>query len=269
MQVAKGHQQPYAGIVAIALAGALLVGLCGAVAWGDPRTRLINVDTARILDDGQWQYGADLRTFGAADDEEYVSGHIRCVKHGYQLELLGSFAQRATHTTGITTLYYGGTDWEVRAKKRLIDGRKATLSAIVGLEFPNTPAQDEEHVALHVPLTIDRGSKTSGHIVPKFIFLEDNIVSSLGLGLEHMASDEVTFMVELTPNIGGANTRNASGALSDDAIWGVGLRWTPSDEQGWQVDLGFTNAKGQTSSFGIAPGILNSTALYVAVTRTR
>ncbi len=251
------------------LAGALLLSLCGAAAWGDSRTRLINVDTARVLEDGQWQYGVDFRTFGSADDEEYISGHIRCATHGYQLELLGSFAETATADTGRATLRYGGTNWEVRAKRHLVQGSKATLSAIAGLEFPNTPAQDEVHFALHVPLTIDRGSKTSGHIVPKFVFLEDNTVSSLGLAVEHMISDRLTFMVEFTPNIGGANTRDSRGELSDDSIWGVGLRWAPCEDKNWQIDVGLTNGKGQTSSFGIAPGILNSTAFYVAATCTR
>jgi len=269
MQVVRGHRLSYSGLVAIMLAGAFLVSLCGAAAWGDPRTRLINIDTARVLEDGQWQYGIDFRAFGSADDGDYGSGHIRCVEHGYQLEVLGALSQRATHNTGSATLQYGGTNVELRVKKRLLRGPKATLSAIAGVELPNTPAQDEEHFTLQVPLTIDRGSATSGHIVPKFIFLEDNTISSLGLGIEHMVNDRLTLMAELTPSIGGANTRNAHGGLSDDSVWGVGLRWTPCNDGDWTIDVGLTNGKGQTSSFAAAPGILNSTAVYVAATLTR
>ncbi|MGD8236993.1 MAG: hypothetical protein PVH68_00450 [Armatimonadota bacterium] len=264
----RGHGLSYSGLVAIMLAGAFVVSLCGAAAWGDPRTRLINIDTARVLEDRQWQYGIDLRAFGSADDGTYGSGHIRCVKHGYQLEALGALSQRATHDTGSATLRYGGTNVEVRAKKRLLRGGKATLSAIAGLEFPNTPAQDDVHFALHLPLTID-GSQTSGHIVPKFVFLNDNTVSSLGLGIEHVVNDRLTLMGELTPNLDGANTRSSSGELTDDTVWGVGFRWTPCDDGDWTIDFGLTNGKGQTSSFAAAPGILDSTAFYVAATCTR
>jgi hypothetical protein len=256
-------------MIALALAGFLLVGLCGAAAWGDPRTRLINVDTARVIDDGRWQYGVDLRTFGDADDEEYLSGHIRYATHGYQLEVLGSFARRAEQMTGVGLLRYGGTNVELRAKKRLMRDGNATLSAIAGVEFPNTPAQDGEHLALHLPLTIDAGSATCGHIVPKFVFLEDNTVSILGLAVEHVLSDEVTLMAELAPTLGGSNTRNRRNALAEDSVWGVGARWTPGEDEEWQLDLGITNGKGQTTSFGAAPGILDSTAVYLAVTRTR
>ena len=86
------HRRPYAQTIAIALLGGLAMGLCGATAWGDARTRLINIDTARILDDGQLQFGVDFRSFGGPDDGEYVSRHLRYGTHGYQLELLGSFS---------------------------------------------------------------------------------------------------------------------------------------------------------------------------------
>jgi len=265
----RRHGRPQAEMIAIALAGGLAMALCGATARGDVSTRLINVDTARVLDDGQWQYGVDFRSFGAPDDEEYVSGHIRYAAGGYQLDVLGSFAERAEHMTGVGLLRYGGTNVELRAKRRLVQNGRATLSAIAGLEFPNTPAQDEEHLVLHLPVTIDVGDGTYGHIVPKFLFLEDNTLIVLGLAVEHDVSDELTLMAELSPTIIGANTRNSRGGLTDDSVWGVGVRWTPGEDDGWQVDLGWTNGKGQTSSFGAAPGILDSSALYLAVTLTR
>ncbi|MFQ5808925.1 MAG: hypothetical protein ACE5JM_04820 [Armatimonadota bacterium] len=266
------HGALSAGITGITLAVVLLMTSCGAAVWADPRTRLINLDTARILDDGDGvlQFGLDVRAFDSPDDEEYVSTHCRlCLAPGRQLELIGSFASAdaATHDTGSATLVYGGTDVEARVKARLIHRKTATLSAIAGLEISDTPPEHDTHFALHLPFTVER-KRTAAHIVPRVVFLEDNTVSSVGLGLEHMATDRLTLMGELTPNIGGANTTNALGLLSDDSVWGVGLRWTASEDStgSWQIDAGVTNGRGQTSSFSVTPGILNSTAFYVGTT---
>jgi hypothetical protein len=272
-----------AAVAALALVGALLAGagsaaaqaevggILAALARESTRTRLINVDTARVLMTDLRQYGVDVRAFGDPDGQAYLSGHILWgVADDYQLELIGSFADTGTHTTAFTTLRYGGTNFEIRAKRGLLGRGDAMLSAIGGLEFPNTPSQDEPHLALHLPITIDGLGRTSGHIVPKFIFLNGNTVSSLGLGVQHILNERLELMAELTPTIGGANTRNARGGLSDDGVWGLGLRWTACDDTSglWQIDVGITNGKGRTSSFGVAPGILDSTAFYAAATFT-
>ena len=92
------------------------------------------------------------------------------------------------------------------------------------------------------------GDGTYAHIVPRFLFLEDNTLSMLGLGVERVVSDELALMAEWSPNLGGANTRNSRGRLTDASVWGVAARWTPKGDDEWQVDLGLTNGKGQSAT---------------------
>jgi hypothetical protein len=230
-----------------------------------PSTRLVNLDAGLLIPEDEWLISADIRAMAGDDDNVY--GNVRIgwgISSAWEVDALLALSDRQSFATGRTTLFYGGNDVELRVKYRLCRHARTAVAIESGWEFPDTPAQDDVHSFIQVPLSQALGRDVTGHVVPKWDFLSSNALFTIGLGLEARLSDHVHVLGDYTPMIDGDNTRNASGALSHRDVWGAAIRWLPHGDEKFSIDVGATNGKGQTTDFGFAPGILDSSAFYAA-----
>ncbi|MFQ6098257.1 MAG: hypothetical protein ACE5O2_11085 [Armatimonadota bacterium] len=250
--------------VLVGAGAAVLVGLAdaeGADLFDTPR--LINLDTGVVVAQSRWNLSADFRAFG--EPEGLTRGSVE-VGYGaardWEIDLVYAFGGRDLFDTGRVLLRYGGTSLEVRGKYSIKRSEKTAVAGVVGIEFPNTPAQGDVFANLQAPISHSLGPDVTAHVVPKIVFLEDNTLFTVGLGIEARLDDRIRLMAEWSPILAGDNTRNRFGALTEDDVWGVALRFLPGDREDVTIDVGVTNATGRTASLSLEPGLKDSAAFY-------
>jgi hypothetical protein len=228
--------------------------------------RLINLDTGVTLSQGHWYLSSDFRSFDEPESETHGDFEARYgLSEDWEVGLAYAFSEQRLHDTGRVLLRHGGTSLDLKARHPLKQTRRAAVAVSMGLELPNTPAQDEPHFHAGLPISWRVTSNVTAHVVPELVFLRDNTLFALGLGVEGRISDHLRLLGEWTPLLDGQNTRDRFGMLAKDNIWGAAVRLLPGDNDEVTIDLGVTNATGRAMSLSFEPGLLDSAAFYGAV----
>lgn len=261
-----------------AAAASLLIsalGLCGAQPlFSEPGTalpRLVNIDAVTPLPEGVGAFHIDARLFGSEEDITYTTlaaGYgissradvmLRCVLAGTRTYPL---AYRLSGPGG--GIRHGGTDVEVLLRcNPYDDGRTAYL---LGVAFPNTPAQDEPVLTAQALYAIPVGA-TAVALNARAALVRHSPLVGLGAGGALRLSDTVTLKGDLTFLVCGDDTRSVfTGERIRGEVWGVGLAFGRlDDESAPRFEVGVTTGTGGTTGFSLTPGLSGTTAFYLGV----
>lgn len=208
----------------------------------------------------------DVRSFGSDEDLTYA-GFSLSAGFGKQSAgiLRGMFAEkRSLALPGGGTIRHGGNDLEILLRVTAAKGRYDWAGQL-GLSFADTPAQKDTFFTLDGKLRAEIGKGMVGFFHPRAAFIKDNELIGLGLGAEGRLANNLWLVGEWTVMASGDNTRNTTtGALQQRDLFLAALRFTTQDGR-TRIDLGFTNATGGTTGFGLTPGLGGSGALYLAI----
>ncbi len=228
----------------------------------------INLESPSVVSQGRFLGNIQARAFRGDEGITYGGASLRYgLGNGWEASLLGAFAQRtSTSLPGGAEIRHGGSDIELRAKVSLPTRQIGTsLAAYAGVSAPSTPAQDNLHMAAGVTASYDAGNGKRLILNPRAQLIDRNTIVGIGLGASVPLGSSFGLIGDFTPIVAGDNTLDTqSGDPIRRSTYGITLRFSvPS--QGLDLDLGFTNALGQTTGFSLTPGLGSSGALYLAV----
>ncbi len=232
-----------------------------------PDSTLIQMDTPLVNDAGRVSSRADLRFFGGKEDLVYTNLGVNFgLGRGWEAIARGAFAGRNSFPLpgGLAAVRHGGNDIEVMAKYAI--PRMPRIAGMVGVAFPDTPAQANPVLTLGGAGAMNFGPRVAGYANPRVALLDGNVLIGLGLGARAQVARRAAVIAEWVPTLTGDNTRSTTtGGRRDDDVFGAAVRLGPYGRSEISVDLGFTNGTGPSTGFGLTPGLGGSGAFYLAV----
>jgi hypothetical protein len=239
---------------------------------GDPV--LTSVRTPYILDPGKTWADLSFHAFGGYEKLLYTNVWVAYgLAPGWQLDLRGSFAgdgsvsgpASETDTFRVPTgetIRFGGSDGELLANYRLPLEVPITLRA--GFAYVGTPAQNHPLAGvLGASASYSFEKNFSVLVEPKVVFLDDNSLLGLGLGLSYRVTNAVSVFGEWTPLLSGDNAVDTTtGTRSRCDLYGFGVRFNQPGSP-ISVDLGITNSVGLTTGTSMTPSLGNIAGFYI------
>ena len=233
----------------------------------NPGPKLINLDTNWIPANNAWAIRGDIRAFGSSEKTFYGTLELTGgFQNGFGVTLRGSLANFVSFTGTGPTIRHGGSDMEAMVKYAVPQSNGLMVGA--GVSLPNTPAQTHVFATgeaiYHFPT---QGADL--YLGGKGVFRKDSTLAGISGGFDVHAAPALDVIGDLTWPVTGHNTYNTStGALERRAVYGVGLRFTPTMQmrQSVSFDLGVTNGIGGTTGFSLTPALGNSFGVYVGAT---
>ena len=248
---------------------------------------LVNLDVPAVRPSGALAARLEVRAFRGEEDLVYTGLSLDYgIGGGWGAVLRGAFAERQSRAlTGAGSsgaIRHGGSDVEIAARYR--PGRQPAddrfaYAAQVGVSFAGTPAQDDTFLTLGAMASARIGDRGTAYLNPRAVLIDDNTLVGIGMGGFVRLSDQFALLADFTPLLSGDNTRKTTtGQPSRRDVFGFGLRFGPSATAAdaadarrdrWDVEVGYTNAVGRTTGFGLTPGLGDSGAFYAAFTYAR
>lgn len=239
---------------------------------GDPV--LTSVRTPFILEPGKTWADLSFRAFGGYEKLLYTNAWVAYgVAPGWQLDLRGSFAgdesvsgpASETDTLRVPTgetIRFGGSDGELLANYRI--PVQIPIAIRAGIAYVGTPAQNHSLagvVGASASYSFDK--ELSAYAEPKAVFLNDNTLFGIGLGLSYRLTPGISVFGEWTPLVAGDNLIDTtSGARSRCALYGFGVRFKQPGSP-ISVDLGVTNSVGLTTGTSMTPSLGDVAGFYI------
>lgn len=211
----------------------------------------------------------DIRLFRGDENLTYanISLHFG-LGEGAEGILRGSFAPHdlfALPSSGF--IAHGGSDLEIMVKQQLKGSEN--VAWMVGMTFNDSPAQSDGFLTLGVVAGFGSGDVTYS-FNPRAIMIQDNTLVGLGFGLETEISSGISFVGDFTALVSGDNTRSVTtGAAIQRNVYGAVLRFDAKGPGKFGLDLGYTNAVGNTTGFGMTPSLGDKGTFFVAVSLWR
>jgi hypothetical protein len=233
-------------------------------------TSLVHLDTPAIPARGTFVTNLELRTFGGDEDLVYTGIGVQYgFGNGWSGLARGTFAGRENHSLfgGSAAIRHGGSEVELAAKYQ----PKATdrVAGLIGITFPDTSAQNDPTLTLGIAAGLPVGKSITLYTNPHVIFIKDNTLVGLGLGVRARLSDNLSLIADVTPLLTGDNTRSTDdGTREWRTIYGVGVRFT-NPKTPVSFELGFANGTGRSTGSSLTPGLGGSGAFYAGLTLRR
>jgi hypothetical protein len=241
-----------------------------------PDPVLVHLDTPSVPGKGAGAARVDVRFFGGDEDTVYTGLSASYgFGDGWAGILRGSFAGRKTFTfPSGDYIRHGGSDVELLAKYRFKSNSPVAVAGLLGVSFPSTPAQSDAMLTLGVAASTPIGSGFTAYLNPRAVFIKDNTLAGIGLGVRARLSDTLFLIGDGTAVIAGDNTRRTSdGSRRQSALYGVALRFSPkakkASDYSLGFDLGYTNSIGSTTGFGLTPGLGGGDGAFYAAFSVR
>jgi hypothetical protein len=222
---------------------------------------IVNLDSSDVLQKGALFLRSEARMFGGDEDLTYVGFGARYgLGKGFEGSLRGVFSnKRDLNIGGGNVIGHGGNDWELSLKARLSE-MTTPISVILGLSFADTPAQCDKFLTLGAAASRSLSDRIEVTANPRAIFIEDNTIVGFGLGASAKISDNLSFGLDYTPILTGRNTRSVTtGDMMACDLYGAMLRYSMRGGNA-NLTVGYTNATGGTTGFGLTPGLGGSGA---------
>ena len=146
--------------------------------------------------------------------------------------------------------------------------KNGRFGGLLGINFPDTAAQNDPVITLGVSGAFPLGKKATGYLNPKTVLLKDNTLLGLGIGVQARVSDTLLVLAEVTPLLTGNNTRSTdnseNGKRERRAICGIGLRYAPANKP-FGIDIGYATGTGRTTGSSLTPGLGGAGAFYAGL----
>ena len=254
----------------IVVAAAVLAGISPCAAQDDaqePRrdSTLVHLDTAAVAGRAVWSGRLEVRAFGGDEDVVYTGlGLSYGLGNGWVAIARGMLAERKDFALpGGGAIRHGGNDLEILAKYQSV--RYPRLAGLVGVAFADTAAQSDTFLTLGATASAELGERATAYLNPRAVFIEDNTLVGIGLGVRARLTAHLDLVGDWTPLVAGDNTRDTTtGSTRRRDVFGVAVRYTAPDGR-YALDLGFANGTGHTTGAALTPGLGDSGAFYVAL----
>jgi hypothetical protein len=235
----------------------------------DGSGRIVNLDTPATAAKGELSPHFDVRFMDSPESITYTSLSFRYgLASNIELGARGTMgAKRALLLPGGGSILFGGSDVELYGKYGFGTMSGVRLGAMGGVSFPNTPAQNQATGTVGGMASIDLGRRFTATLNPRAVFLDSNNIIGIGVGGSYHASEKVHILADWTGIVSGDNTRDTTtGARKRRDVWGAAVRYaSPSGDQQIELDLGYGNAIGTTTGFGLTPGLGDSAGFFFAL----
>ena len=228
---------------------------------------LINISTPDLLHSESFGFRADIRTFGGDEDTTYYGAALKYgMSDNWELGFSSSFAPfQGFLIPGSGVIFHGGTDMEITAKYGTQVYGKYGITGQVGVDLPNTPAQQSTHLTLGAAASITAEPGIDLYVNPRTVLTSGESLFGIGVGAKIKMGTNLTWIGDYTAMVNGYNTLDTTtGNPKSLDIYGIALRYTASSGNIF-IDLGWTNGAGVTTATSLTPGLGNSSAWYLSI----
>jgi hypothetical protein len=193
------------------------------------------------------------------------------IQPNWEVGARGAFAK--TGFVPFTTLKTGGSDFEFFVRHSVEQLDYLTLSA--GVSFPSTPAQNAPFftygASYSVPLSQVEGLSPMLHLNARGVARDKANMFGIGGGVSVPLQNGLEAFGDLSFLLTGNNTINsATGQKLRRAIWGAGIRYTPTGPEFQSMRMGFYalfgNGLGLTTGTSLTPALGERGAFQFGIT---
>ena len=231
---------------------------------------LIDLISPGVLDKGTRSARFDFRAFQGDEGIGYAGVALRYSVSGrLEADFAGDFGDRGAFGNGEGhVIRHGGADGEFSMRYQLPWPLETSIQA--GIAIGDTPAQDSRVAAIAgLSIAYPISPQVDVFVNPRVVALDSNSLVGLGFGASVKLSTKLSVVGDWTPLLAGNNTVDPStGLMKRSQLYSAGLR-IDRIGPGTFVDVGYTNATGLTTGFGLTPGLGNSGAFFVSLTCRR
>ena len=140
-------------------------------------TALINLDSPVLLERRQIVSRLDMRAFGGKEDLLYTGlGFHLGLGHHWEGAIRAAFADRKNLSLpGGNAIRHGGTDVEIIARHRFLQGNTAgspTVTGLIGIGLPSTPDRGSASVTLGLSASTSLRRGVVFTLNPRSVLLE-------------------------------------------------------------------------------------------------
>ncbi len=227
-------------------------------------TYLINIDTPYIPAKGHFNFSADVRPFGTAENNTYSTLGLEFgFTDSMAILLRAGGATRQLITPGAVPLLSGGREYE--AGVRWMWSQKGSAMFGVGASLLIPSGRPDNRAALGGEALLGRkfGKNITLYATPKATF-GSALLATLGGGVQFQFEPNIALIGDVqVPFIGQNGFDTTSGDTLKRSLWGLGLRYNPGVFRGKiSLDLGVTNGIGRTLGMSAYSATAGSAAFY-------
>lgn len=224
----------------------------------------LNIDPSDIVPEGNTDSRFDLRYFGGHENLLYGSlGHRWGIGAGREGTVRLVLSSEKSTPAGLGgTIRFGGVDFEAGVRAQL--GQSGVVG-FVGISAPQTRAERAPVLSMSLAASRELGKGLSVAVNPRAVSIHNNAIVGVGIGAKTTQQGRVSISAEFTPILAGDNTRDVmTGDRIRRHLYGVALHYAIMNGNA-DFALGYTNATGGTTGFGLTPGLGGSGAFFIGL----